>query len=279
MSNERRTTHGADAWQAANFDTDMFRRSGLNVGFCVEIGLSGKEIRETGFSVSDWRDAGLAQFQSEKDSDFDLFDEPVYRVGTSGVSRRPLADTTTNTANTDDVLATSVCVAQKFKDVKSGIMVTIGFFCLADGRGWLTSGMPTNPGKAAKDLKMEFTIATRLGYDCLTVRGAGYTLDEIKAAKFTATDCRNAEFTISELKGAGFTAKQTKAAGFNIRDHKAAKFSAIEVRRAGFDVAHARSAGYSVHEVKDAGREWALRIARRAVHTRSRCAPPLRLQH
>ena len=82
-----------DAWQAANFDHDMFRRSGLNVGFCVEIGLSGKEIRETGFSVSDWRDAGLAQFQTNEP--FDLFDEPVYRVGVSGVTRRPIADTTT----------------------------------------------------------------------------------------------------------------------------------------------------------------------------------------
>ena len=61
-----RAKFGADAWQAANFDTDMFRRSGLNVGFCVEIGLSGKEIRETGFSVSDWRDAGLALHRRQR---------------------------------------------------------------------------------------------------------------------------------------------------------------------------------------------------------------------
>ena len=271
-----RAKFGTDAWQATNFDHDMFRRSGLNVGFCVEIGLSGKEIRETGFSVSDWRDAGLAQYNAKKP--FDLFDEPVYRVGVSGISRRPIADTTTNQMNTGEVLATSVCVSQKFKDIISGVMVAIDFYSLADGRGWLTAGMPTNPGKKTKDLKMEFTIRTNLGYDCLTVRGAGYTLDEIKAAKFTATDCRGAEFTIFDLKGAGYTAKQTKDAGFNIGDHKAAEFSAIEVRRAGFDLAQARRADYSVHEVQDAGVGG--RVGPRvAPSPRSRCAPPLRLQH
>ena len=266
-----RANFGADAWQATNFDHDMFRRSGLNVGFCIGIGLSGKEIRATGFSVSDWRDAGLVHFKSEKP--FDLFDEPVYRVGVAGASRRPIIDTTMHQANKDDVLATSVCVSQKFKDVKTGVMVTVDFYCLANGRGWLTSGMPTNPGKEAKDLNMEFSIATRLGYDCLTVRGAGYTLDEIKAAKFAASDCRGAEFTISELKGAGYTAKQTKAAGFNIRDHKAAGFSAIDVLKADFDLRHVRSADYSVHEVKDAGGKGPSNRASRRPRALTLCVP------
>ena len=266
-----RAKFGADAWQATSFDHDLFRRSGLNVGFCIGIGLSGKEIRATGFSVSDWRDAGLVQLNTKKP--FDLFDEPIYRVGPQGASRRPIIDTTMHQANMDDVLATSVCVSQKFKDVKTGVMVTVDFYGLANGRGWLTAGMPKEPGKAAKLPKMEFSIAPRLGYDCLTVRGAGYTLDEIKAAKFTATDCRGAEFTIFDLKGAGYTAKQTKAAGFTIGDHKAAEFSAIEVRTAGFDLRHARSGGYNVHEVKDAGVEGRFEPRVRP-SSRSRCCAP-----
>ena len=57
------------------------------------------------------------------------------------------------------------------------------------------------------------------------IKGAGFTIKEVRAANFSARECRAALWSLDELRAGGFTVEECKTAGYNVRECNRAGFA------------------------------------------------------